>query len=41
MKRTCYVTDKMAFEKINYGYNLGDRDLSSWLGYSEFDMCDF
>lgn len=30
-----------AFEKTTYEYNLGDRDLSSWFGYSELDLCDF
>lgn len=29
------------FEKTSYEYNLGDRDLSSWFGYSELDLCDF
>lgn len=27
-----------AFEKTTYEYNLGDRDLSSWFGYSELDL---
>lgn len=30
-----------AFEKTTYEYNLGDRDLSSWFGYSELGLCDF
>lgn len=38
----CYVTDKMAaFERINYRYHLGNRDLSSWFGYGELDLRGF
>lgn len=29
------------FEKTNYEYNLGDRHLSSWFGYSELDLYNF
>lgn len=29
------------FEETNYEYNLGDRDLSFWFGYSELDLCAF